>query len=199
MDCNDNIFKVLDENDFKVSSWSGGTTKELFIFPSSADVAKRDFKFRISSAVIEGETSVFSDFSGYHRQITPLDSSIKIVHQEHYEKQLAPLEIDVFEGSWSTTSFGKCTDFNLIYNNNWEGNLRILDNITTIEPKLLDYVFVYVIIGNVECSTNQSLDSRMISAHQLLFVDTSYIRLNQSIVINKDDNAKAILITMKHK
>ncbi|MDR1048301.1 MAG: HutD family protein, partial [Synergistaceae bacterium] len=55
----------------RVAAWSGGSTTELFIYPGDADLAKRNFELRVSSATVEAEESLFSSFAGYVRHITP--------------------------------------------------------------------------------------------------------------------------------
>lgn len=106
--------KHLSYQDYKVSHWSGGKTTELFIYPLTADYQKRDFLFRISSATVEEERSDFTYLQQIDRVLILLKGEMKLVHEGHYTKALAPYDQDSFEGDWHTISYGKATDFNLM-------------------------------------------------------------------------------------
>jgi len=53
--------------------WSGGTTTQLCIYPYAATYTGRDFIFRISTATIESEESVFTKLPGYTRILMLLE------------------------------------------------------------------------------------------------------------------------------
>ena len=106
----------LRSSDYHISNWSGGTTTELFLWPSEGNYAERNFSFRISSATVDQERSVFTSLPGIKRYITPLNGSFTLNHRGHYQKKLRPLEIDSFWGDWHTQCVGKATDFNLMLN-----------------------------------------------------------------------------------
>jgi environmental stress-induced protein Ves len=112
----------------RVAAWSGGSTTELFIYPDDADLAKRNFEVRVSSATVEAEESVFSSFTGYVRHITPLRGEMRLVHEGHGEITLTPPRTDTFDGEWTTRSYGRCTDFNLIHRPNWRGEIYFADS-----------------------------------------------------------------------
>ncbi|MBF4463913.1 HutD family protein [Flavobacterium sp. LC2016-12] len=103
--------RLLPKKDSKASVWSGGLTYEYLIYPETASYADRDFAFRISSATIEQEPSVFTKFRGYHRYLVMLDNCLDIeVNKEKkvYEKY----EIMEFNSDDEVTSYTKGTDFN---------------------------------------------------------------------------------------
>lgn len=52
--------KIFSPEQQRVSSWSGGQTRELYIAGGAADYAARDFLLRLSSATVETEHSVFT-------------------------------------------------------------------------------------------------------------------------------------------
>ena len=120
----DNYIKILKEVDFKVSTWSGGKTTELFIFPEKSSYKDRDFKVRISSATVELEQSTFTKLEGVNRFITPLNNNLKLTHNEEESVDLKPFEIHEFDGSINTNSFGKARDFNLMLANGAKGELK---------------------------------------------------------------------------
>lgn len=109
------------KKDYRTSAWSGGTTTELFIDPPDGDYMSRNFAFRISSAEVNLEASIFSDLAGFHRLIATLEHPLFLEHPERgCSKLLQPYEFYRFEGGWRTQSRGKTRDFNLIYSDEWQ-------------------------------------------------------------------------------
>ncbi|MFN5415839.1 MAG: HutD family protein [Flavobacteriia bacterium] len=123
----------------KTSTWSGGTTTELYIFPKNTNYLERNFDFRISTATVETEESDFSDLKGFNRALTILEGNLQIIHEtvddnnkvNQYSKKLNTFETHYFDGSWKTKSIGKVRDFNVIFepNLNVEVDLKSLSNI----------------------------------------------------------------------
>lgn len=109
-----NTVKIIRSDEYKTSRWSGGTTTELLIYPYEAKYAERNFKWRLSSAKVIDEESVFTHLPGIARIIMSIDGNLTLHHEGHYEKDLKPFEQDNFMGDWNTKSFGKVTDFNLM-------------------------------------------------------------------------------------
>jgi len=151
---------ILNNQQFKMSNWSGGTTTELFIFPHDASYQKRNFIFRLSTARVEMEKSEFTSLPGVTRKIMILDGEIRINHQNHYAKNLRKFDVDTFEGDWKTTSVGRCTDFNLMTTE------KISVDLTAVvieENQLLDYpvepgwdwLIIYLYSGHI----NMHLDN----------------------------------------
>ena len=86
-------------------------TYEYMIYPKTANYADRDFAFRISSATIEQEPSVFTQFKGYHRYLVMLDNGLDIeINQE--KKVYEQFEIMEFNSKDAVTSYTKGMDFN---------------------------------------------------------------------------------------
>ena len=131
------MFKIHPFENVKTTNWSGGKTSELIIFPSDSDFQKRDFEFRMSIASIETETSNFTSLPSYQRCISTLEGNLEIIHENKYSKMLNPFEFEFFHGSWSTKSIGKVRDFNVIYSENYDLNIKyqILQNNLTLERK----------------------------------------------------------------
>lgn len=113
------------KKDYKTSTWGGGKTEEIFIYPTDADYTKRDFNVRISSASIEIDKSEFTELKGVKRFITPLNFNMHLsVNDENVS--LAPFDIYEFNGSDKTVSFGKGLDFNLMLKGR-DGLLECID------------------------------------------------------------------------
>ena len=142
---------VHSKESFKTSRWRGGETCELCIFPPGSDFLKREFLFRISSAAVEVPESVFSSFAGYTRYITVLDGSMELNHNGHHSISLLPYDIDRFDGSWDTKSKGCCTDFNFIFKNELQGNMKIADK---SQEYTSSRIFVYCHLNNISVTLN---------------------------------------------
>ena len=111
--------------DWAVTAWSGGTTAELLLWPPEGSYKARDFLFRLSSATVEAEDSVFTALPGVERYITPLRGGFTLTHEGRHRTVLTPYEIDRFWGDWRTDCRGRATDFNLMLRG-CAGELRAL-------------------------------------------------------------------------
>lgn len=118
--------RIFSENDFMLSKWEGGTTKQLFIYPESSDYTSRNFKLRLSVAKVDQEEFKFTSLPGFNRKLMILKGGITIHHEGRYSKQLEPFESDEFDGSWMTVSKGKCTDFNVMTTNELSSELNTM-------------------------------------------------------------------------
>ena len=91
---------LLRVNDFQVSDWSGGKTKQLYLSPPTGHYGKRDFDYRLSTATVELAESQFSDLSGFHRILMSLDHTLHLHNASRQEETvLAPFTPYFFEGS----------------------------------------------------------------------------------------------------
>lgn len=118
--------EIIRKSQQVTSKWSGGTTTELLIFPPAAEYAKRNFKWRLSSAKVEDEESVFTHLPGISRIIMILKGKLLLQHEAHYSVELNPFEQDCFSGDWTTKSFGRVTDFNLMMAEDCSGNVEAI-------------------------------------------------------------------------
>jgi environmental stress-induced protein Ves len=105
---------VIRSNEQHADRWAGGLTTQLYIYPEHSRYAERDFVFRISTATVETETSAFTSLPGISRILMVLSGTMHITHEHHYSKTLHPMDTDIFDGGWKTSSSGKVTDFNLM-------------------------------------------------------------------------------------
>lgn len=153
--------KVIKNEEFLTSKWSGGTTTELYIYPENELYENRNFKFRISSAKVDLEESTFTKLPNIKRKIMILDGKLKLVHENHHEITLEKFDQDTFYGDWNTKSYGKVTDFNLMLNKNTDG---IIEHINLENEITIDYdnnykydnlteVF-YIVKGKINISIN---------------------------------------------
>lgn len=104
----------MKETDFTVNKWSGGITNQLAIGPEDASFEKRDFDWRISSAVVELPESDFTFLPDYMRYISTISGNMELSHPEGHKVRLTPGDVYYFDGAEHTHSAGKCTDLNLM-------------------------------------------------------------------------------------
>ncbi len=106
--------QVLREKDYSVSSWEGGKTTEIYMEPREGSYQDRNFLFRISSATVELDKSIFTDLPDYDRILMTFHGDIELSHNggefEHFQ-ECTPYS---FDGADRTESRGRVTDFNLM-------------------------------------------------------------------------------------
>ena len=72
--------QILRQADYTVSAWAGGVTTQLAIWPPQAQYAARSFDWRVSSAVVGAEESVFTRLPDYARHLAILDGQLRLRH-----------------------------------------------------------------------------------------------------------------------
>lgn len=137
--------KLLKKEDYKASSWSGGITTEFLIFPPEASYSDRNFKWRLSSAIVNTEVSTFTHLPNISRVLMVLEGELLLDHEGHHKRSLNAYEQDSFSGGWITKSYGMATDFNLMMAEDSEGKIELL----SVKPK-----------ENIELSINNQKSSR---------------------------------------
>ena len=160
---------LLKSNDFQVSNWSGGKTKQLYLSPPTGHYGKRNFDYRLSTATVELAESQFSDLSGFHRILMSLDHTLHLHNASRQEETvLAPFTPYFFEGSDSITSRGTCTDFNLIYSDHYQGQmLAISDREELSQDEAIQFIYALSDL----MVTGTGLPSLNLETGQLLIVE----------------------------
>lgn len=125
------VYKIS-ADDYQVSAWSGGKTTEICMLPPTSKYRLNDFDYRISSATVEQEQSNFTSLPGYYRIILPLTKSLTLEHSSQRVK-LVPYQQHFFDGGEVTKSYGRCTDFNLIFRKNFHGEIIPIRHQQTFE------------------------------------------------------------------
>ena len=116
--------EIIRKDQHKTSEWSGGTTTELYIYPNDSLYGERNFKWRLSSANVVAEQAIFTSLPGIARIIMIIDGELILDHEGHHSAALKELEQDNFSGEWTTRSFGKVVDFNLMMAQGYNGRLE---------------------------------------------------------------------------
>ncbi len=165
------------EENYSISEWSGGKTRELAIYPPKCRYADRDFIFRLSSATVELDESDFTSLPDYNRVLMVLKGSVVLSYDGKRSVHLNELEQDSFDGGWKTKSFGKITDYNLMVRKGCDGKVDILrpsmeaaEAENTLETEHGRRIHaLYCKEGY--CIVNAGGEQKMISAGQLFVMD----------------------------
>lgn len=119
-----NTIKIIRNNEYETNLWTGGTTTQLLIYPKGSEYRDRNFIWRISSAKVDAIESVFTFLPGISRILMIIDGEVTLEHEGKHKVVLKPFEQDSFMGDWTTKSFGKGTDFNLMLAEGCNGKLE---------------------------------------------------------------------------
>lgn len=120
--------RIYKEENYKMSKWSGGNTRELAIYPETAEYLDRDFLWRLSSADSDLEESSFTKLPDYDRILMVLDGSVVLAHGDERSASLSAYEYDAFDGAVKTKCFGKLIkDYNLIYRKGCKGRMELIE------------------------------------------------------------------------
>ncbi len=122
----DNSIEIIRKNEQSTSTWSGGTTTQLAIYPRFAEYKERNFLWRLSSARVDIEESTFTSLPGIWRHIMIIDGEMKLLHEGHHSILMRPFEQDSFSGGWVTKSIGRARDFNLMLGSGCKGRLEAI-------------------------------------------------------------------------
>ena len=182
---------LLRANDFQVSDWSGGKTKQLYLSPQTGHYGKREFDYRLSTATVELAESQFSDLSGFHRILMSLDHTLHLHNASQQEETvLAPFTPYFFEGSDSITSRGTCTDFNLIYSDHYQGQmLAISDREELSQDEAIQFIYALSDL----MVTGTGLPSLNLETGQLLIVEKETQETELQIMFSSDQPTGAPL------
>lgn len=118
--------KVIKKHMQLTAAWSSGATTQLAIYPEHAEYNKRNFLWRISTARIQDEQSLFTCLPDFWRKLMIIEGEVILEYEGSHQVGLKPYEQESFSGGWVTRSMGKVTDFNLITAAGCRGELEAL-------------------------------------------------------------------------
>jgi len=98
----------------QTSTWTGGTTTQISIYPPKSNFLDRDFMWRLSTAYVEVEESNFTKLAGFDRHLMVLEGRLELVHKGQHSVVLQQYEQDSFKGG----------DFNLMLKEGIKGKLE---------------------------------------------------------------------------
>lgn len=130
---------ILPAESYRTTEWSGGTTTELIIMPEGSSYAERRFGFRISSAEVLLESSVFTRLEGVTRYISPLcEGFLLTVNGEKIPLKRG--EILKFSGEDEVLCQGSGRDLNLMLKGT-EGEMLEVRGGFTVPEHSFAYLF----------------------------------------------------------
>ncbi|MFY0675321.1 MAG: HutD family protein [Bacteroidia bacterium] len=176
-------------NSFKTNIWSGGATTELFIAPKNAQLSKRNFHFRLSTATIETDESNFTPLPAIDRIFMVVGGTISLSHNGGSYKQINQFEQDYFSGSCLTKSKGKAQAFNLMLMGENQGSLRHKslaenDNFLYEVTKANVSSFIYLVNGKLEIFDIQTNERVILKTNELLLLKEGSYSINARFKTN---------------
>ncbi|HIY91708.1 HutD family protein [Companilactobacillus sp. HBUAS56275] len=183
---------TLTENDYQVSNWSGGKTKELYMRPQTSKYLTNDFDYRVSSATVEQDQTRFTSLPGYKRIILPLHGELALEHTTQ-RVNLVPYQQHAFDGGEITNSYGRCTDFNLIYRRNFHGEIIPVRHQQTFEmDKGIDIVCYFLTDCTFKYSDPVESLQKELHANETLIVNS--VKQKSKLTISSDEkNSSEVL------
>ena len=195
--------QIIRKAEQKTSNWSGGTTTELAIYPKNASYAKRNFEWRLSSAIVNAEESIFTSLPGFWRLIMIIEGEMLLKHKGHHDIYLKPFEQDSFSGDWTTISYGKVRDFNLMLAKGYNGELKAIEfgmekgyedsiELNACDHGELTQIF-YCAKGNISFYINDESSKKLYDG-DLLLINSSEQSNIETIRLNALDGKSAYII-----
>ncbi|HEM5490474.1 TPA: HutD family protein [Streptococcus suis] len=159
-------------SDYQETSWSGGRTTQLYLFPAQSSYGERNFQFRLSTASMDTEQSTFTSLPSYHRILLSLDQTIVLQDMNSGEQViLAPYHIHRFEGEQSIQCVGKAQDFNIIFDDSVQADLQVMEENKWVVECEADFRFIYALV-NLDFHI-EGWGSGHLAAKELLVVETN--------------------------
>ena len=156
------MFSIIPPSQFKTVPWKNGKgeTIELAI-NEGGTLDKFDWRVSIASVVEDG---VFSDFSGYHRNLVLISGNgICLSHINSSNEKLPDNKLDSllkvasFDGGNQTTgqlSDGSITDFNIITNNKkYQAKVKTFTSNSKVQFNNAHLTFCYSLSDNLKLKT----------------------------------------------
>ncbi len=119
-------YTLYKEEDYKITPQMGGNTKELAVFPKTAEYLERNFIWRMSLDTVNAEETTFSRLTDYDRVLVVLEGETVLSYENQRVARLANLEQDRFDGAWKTHSFGSFSSINLMVRKGCEGYIDLI-------------------------------------------------------------------------
>ena len=191
---------ITRKQDLTTTTWSGGTTTQLAIYPPGSTLQERNFLFRISTAKVESESSTFTMLPGVRRMIMILEGQLDLEHVGHYSKTLKKSETDVFPGDLETRSHGKVTDFNLMTTGKVSGTAEMINisqdhSVSFPLHEEENIMGIYVLKGVLNFVTN--VESGMLETGDFLLVFQDY--QNETVSLKGLQKSEFVKVKIKLK
>lgn len=160
--------------------------------------------WRISSATMDIEESTFTHLPGFSRELMVISGETTLEHEGRYKVTIKPFEKDSFMGDWTTKSFGKASDFNLMTSKDCSGSLEVFEvkdkvclELGTGKSGLSVSQYLYPVGGSIEV---QIKDDKFYVDEKDLFT-INYLESNEMVKLNiiNDSSTMVKVINTKVK
>lgn len=183
--------RLIKNDSYTPTYWSGGMATELITYPQNSSFAKRDFLWRMGYAKIDIDTSTFSSLPGIKRHLMVTEGHMTLTHKDRYSKLLKPFNQDFFMGDWTTITEGRCSVLNLMTRENYDGTLT---HINLSKENQADFKYTYP-----ENSTIIAICIHPLNINIKCKIDEQYFEVNKGDllyinIINSDILPKVIFI-----
>jgi len=170
------MYTIITPTQFKTLPWKNGKgeTIELAI---NDNATLDNFLWRISMATVV-EDGVFSDFSGYMRNLILIEGNgLNLQHDHnHIDKLSHLLDVATFDGGCKTVGNlhnGAITDFNVITDKaKYQTTVSTYFQRTTQQIKGTDLCFIYSLIGEIEFSSDNNTIKGLLPQGHLLKINS---------------------------
>ncbi len=198
-------YNIIKKENYKTNEWAGGRTTELSIYPENSKYQDRDFIWRLSSATVEAESSVFTQLPDYNRILMVLDGKLELNHNDVEIINLNAFDQNVFDGAAYTKCLGKAVDFNLMMRKDkCNGKLKAI-SINKLEQakfnEIIGYysnnfsVMVYAYKSNIEIQMADDI-KLLLNEGDTLRIDFKEQITNLELdLINKNNEEAKVIIT----
>lgn len=190
------MIEIIPPNHFKQISWKNGqgTTTELAI---NAGGTIDDFDWRLSIASVI-EDGVFSNFSGYLRQLILIEGNgIELNHNNtSHDKLTKLLDSATFDGGYQTIGTlynGPIKDFNIMTKENrYTAKIQTMVETGDIVLKQGSLCFIYCLNEGAKLTTEDGLINQTINPKHLIKITNN----SNNITLTGD---KVIVIYLREK
>lgn len=157
---------IYNYENYKKGVWSGGETTQMAIYPENSSYIDRDFIWRLSSAKVSTEESIFTKLPDYDRVLMVLEGEAVLAHDSESTMRLNEGQITYFDGGAKTKCFGKIKDYNLMVRKGCTGKLFLMEAQNSLQEikreKNEEYTHqsygIYCLTGYVVVSCNGETD-----------------------------------------
>ncbi|KGF07558.1 hypothetical protein HMPREF1634_03875 [Tissierellia bacterium S7-1-4] len=118
----ENLYKLDEYNE---TSWSGGKTREYFIYPVDSTYKDRDFKIRFSEASVDITGTDFTKLPGYKRYLIPITNTL-VLNMKGNKIPIKKYTAFYFDGNDDIVSESTGHDLNLMLSEDLVGKLEVV-------------------------------------------------------------------------
>lgn len=173
--------RIIPESETRLTTWSGGTTRELFIWPPEASYAERRFSIRISTATVDIDESTFTPLPGVKRFLTPLCPGFELT--VNGEKKLLGFgEVLEFSGEDEVVCRGRGRDLNLMLKGA-DGSMRIISGLFAVPEDARAFIYAPAPAAVSFCGNCSACTSSLLAAHDFAELAPGEYRANAPLVL----------------